>query len=275
MLAVQERQVNIKDLGLFEPRVERPKSFFDPSTDISSEEWEMISNRIREREASLSQGVVKINPAFLWHLGISAPEKIKKSINENLVWNAVKVFRATEYSDATLKALFPEKAKQENLVRDLDWELIKDKFDQEVGFDKIFISANVKILSPERQIDFEITDEVFQSQKTAIEELEGSRAYRSLAIKLIYLKIASAERYSELGLDDERFGKIWTGLNKLLDKYRGNPNEIEAFFEIASFMAILSADEIQITDNGVKLIFPEQAESFNNQHNPTPNIRRF
>jgi hypothetical protein len=277
---IVRQKINIKELAFREPAVEDIGPFSDPRMIVYEEEWNMIESEALKKEREIFEGDTN-NLEFLADLALIAPERMHGKFNENIFWiglikNNENFYANKIRSSAMLKAFFPEKATRFNLMNKQDWISVKKDFDdEEEGFHKFFISAYVRLFDPSKHSDYEITDEVLVKQKQLIESLETTGAYRSLAVQLTFLRLASPENYNKLGIDKERFVKIWNGLNHDLNEYRGNPQHINKFMDIMSSMTIISAKDIKVTDQGIKFVFQKESEEFKNKENHMPERRKF
>lgn len=273
-------KINIKELTFAQRAPEGIKLYTDPRLNIHQDEWNLVEEEALKKERQIFEGETR-NHEFLADLALVAPERMRNKFNENLFWIGLtqnsEDFTPHKIRSATmLKAFFPEKAKNFNIMNDQDWRSLKIEFDDEDdGAYKFFISSYVRLYDSSRHGDFEITDEVFEKQLLLNKDLESVNAYNSLAIQYAFLRIASPHNYAKLEINHEIFEKMWKGLNNDLNEYRGEPKHINKFMGILSSMTIISAKDIKVTDQGLKFTFQNDSDEFAKEDVKLPAIRRF
>lgn len=241
-------------------------------------------------------------------LAIVAPEKVQDFVDDeswDILMSQMQRWGPTDVSGinvvsaflekaVSLKLLSPQRAAKAPLITDMQWSAILGGFENRIRSnnntfvqDALSIAAEVKFLDPNMASEFDLGDDGRRVIEESIKEYE-QRIHSQIHTKpaLVSLikdyKIVEPERFRMLPISDASWQKVWeyerSQIKRLLDADIEEASHGSFASNAASYLeevAILSADEIQVTDSGVKFIQNKSQDSLQNPSEKIPEQRKF
>ncbi len=279
--------INIKDLVL-EQSTRRSDIPFDPQRDISEQDWKtIIDRRIGEysddlRNSGFRAGAGNGDMEFFRAVAFLAPDKIKPLITDD-VWNKMKNFKENETLGAsasilaTMRLVDPERFASEPKLDDREWLMIRNSYLTHPAAaveNRINIASKAKIIDPDKTEDYILRPPIqWDDVQDAIDKRISAGSWFMVAKLLADIKILDPERAKNFHISEE----TWNSMKKDLDRYRNtsDKNKDISFAQLSSFMTIISAQEIRITDKGVEVVMPKSQNNFGRPNESIPQRRRF
>lgn len=284
--STEYRPINIKELVVESPRPKQ-ESPFDFRRNVSAENWTKIRNGLdTTKDYSKISELRNDDFLFIRSASIVAPNEVQLRMDDEF-WSSMMYSREksieriqvnpvlTKLEIATsMKLAFPDKAKNENLLYDEELEEIQGIFNiMQTGgniHDVFDIAANMRLYDPIKFQNFEIKDHTWQDTKQRILLLWQSKEFKLLTGLLTNIKIVSPQKFSNLGLDGEVLNDV---LSK--EKEEQNSSQLIATYTLGlSRIAILTAEDIKVTDKGIEFVYPV-ADKQLIPETPLPNQRKF
>ncbi len=278
-----DQRLNIKDIGTIEPR-KSSGIVFDMERDITKEDWEKkIDPRLNKYLNTLNESSYYPGPGeevlqFFQALAVLAPDKVKRAVTDEH-WSKMKEFfdgppeRALKTA-ATMRLLDPERAKDEHLVSEEQWESIRNSYFTFAFLAEVIeIGADARLFDPESTNDYRLEDsEKWNGVQKSIDSMKNAERWYYVARTLAAIKIVDPKRAIDFKPDEE----TWDAFHRLLDSYRNHNSQGGdfSFATLASYMAILAADEVNITEKGLELKTLTHRPELNPKEE-MPEVRRF
>jgi hypothetical protein len=241
-------------------------------------------------------------------LAIVAPEKVQDLMDDES-WeilmsqmqrwgrtdvSGINVVSAFLEKTVSLKLLSPQRAAKTPIITDMQWSAIIGGFENRIRSnnntfvqDALSIAAEVKLLNPQMTSEFDLGDDGRRSIEECIKEYEqrmhAKPHSKPALINLIKdYKIVEPERFKMLQISDASWQKIWDYESSQLKLFLDSDIREAAHGSFASGaapyleeIAILSADEIHVTDSGVKFIHNKLQGSLQDTGGKMPEQRKF
>lgn len=289
MIETKQNIIDIKELTLSDP-VRGVDLSFDPAIDLTREQENAIGEAMVQEMYDLRETgrPDRVDFKFLRAVGILSP-KIQQFMDDE-TWRQMRraiVIEGDNFETgeifniaATAKIISSEYAKQDQLISSDLWGSIKSSINAENPYAELVFPdlANIRIIAPEKMNDFEITDDVMEDARKRIGRYKSVSQWPNCAQFLSDIKIASPEKIGELGIEQWMWERIFqdtkTALNEYPAKGMGSDTSPKFIAKHAVHLAILSAEDVKVTDDGVELIMPTKTQSFS-EKNSVPVRRRF
>jgi hypothetical protein len=279
---IQEaKKLNIKDMVMPE-FVKRSDQSFNPKRDISIDDLQII-DKLLEKELSEDNAGFEFQRA----IRILAPDKIPP----NAFATILKIdHSAPDFSGltppnsgfagyiekcATLELLSPGYPKNKNLINDKLWEDFTDTFERYAknnALNKCYVyqfASFARILDPENTHNFSVD---WEEARNTITRKSGVHNWKEIAEIVSELKFFDPTKINNLGLKEDDWGHIWEYFHKELNDSRVRERPLN-LVDTLSRMAIISAKDVKVTHNGVKLIYDDSDDLDGSK--PMPERRRF
>ena len=296
--------INIHDLTIEEPE-EKQEAVFDPERDITKEDWQKMKEKLeRLRDsghwslfAKTAAEMKTLDPS----LDIPLDEKTWEGIEDDLRDTREDVFEKKEPDMAPYWGFFIRAMRIKTLdpSRDIYPELNKIELKEskkelkELGRSGTAIAFG-RLAIPIKALGAKV--DISQYEAPWHRMLEELNYYRKSKIGYgsqdfiqqdfielaTYMKILHPEKVHELMIGEDEWEKMKTLLEKIRTVKENNqglpPPRKEArmtFSELAMAMKILAAEEVKITESGLKITMPEKKEDLENKILPLPERRDF
>jgi len=285
-MIIESDQINIKDLLIDEPQVGKD-SWFDPERDITSGIWQAMVEKLKEsRGRSWEIGWVELARSMM----IFSPEKSKSLITENQAWEYVKTrdsnfdmpgragpqFQATNSDIFTqafsLRVLCPHKIGEVNKR----WILLRnlvDRITRATGPDSegnLQIRAAIKLLYPE-QSGVGLSNGLKATVGIYLDRGRDNEDWNRFLELAALARLIEPEFIDSLDLTTEDRDGMKEYLSRTFKETK-ETNAWEFAARQAASLAIIAAPEIKITDDGLKLIWPEKEQI---KEDESPEVRKF
>jgi len=261
-----DEDVKIQDLKLEISESQGPR--FDPETEISDEQWDVMKKALESirsggdwhRYADMVSDVVLLFPDRIDQLNLS--NEVFDGLVETL--DSTTGSQILE-SLLALKILFPNRF-DEVLIGDVEWDKIDDSIalSASVG-DQAFGSSYFKIVFPDRVEKLDLTNEFCDRIIEAIDKMKEEKSFNSLSYFLKYIRILFPDRFEKMSLDD----RTWNTMKRQAESRR----TIKTYVADLLNLKILAAEEIKITDKGIEMIV--EKSDFKQEKKPRPERKKF
>ncbi len=241
-------------------------------------------------------------------LAVVAPEKVQDFVDDESWEILMSQMRRWDYQTVSrfdpvfsffekavcLKLLSPQRAANTAIITDTQWTAITEDFkirnipsNNAMLRGALSMAAEVRLLDPEMAQLFNFDDERREIIEKSIKEYEQRMHEQPHSEPgLIHLlkdyKIVEPERFKTLKISDASWEKIWkyerSQIKRLLDVDIEEASHGSFASNAASYLeevAFLSADEIQVTDSGVKFIHNKPQGSLQDPSGKMPEQRKF
>jgi hypothetical protein len=283
MIETKNKQLNIKDLLFAENRTDKK---FDPRRDIAEEDWENIERTLVESDPitgsdsdtyrfyrlATMKKLIKPEKFVTLGSGIVYKNKIRMKIKDfhergerghfaDLLFSANYVNPFFKGGDVPDKYLIDQ-------IKDIKG-IVADKKAINLGAGVLHMLSRIKLNSPKKELNLPNQNEFVAKIKDLIEyERESNYHISGTAADF---KIVFPNRINELNIDTADWKKMKDDLS--FQRVRGDWYE---FLELATDMAILSADEIKFDEVGARLIFSDKEMQFEGKFTlKMPEVRKF
>jgi hypothetical protein len=284
MIELRER-IDVRELTFTDPKTEGdlPSSL---ERYISHENWSRLEEPL-EREFVFLNGTGSFaQESFINSMCFIAPERVRAYVTEN-EWE--KMNRKLDNSNsvdklqliASMTLLDPKKEYEKHLLSASDVMNIANRFvdsQQQKHMRAIGISnlALMQIFDPVNagNLELELIDSYWDEEKDAIrivlDDEKEDKIDWSFVTYLSDIKLALPQKFNELSFSEKDWGKVWGFILPNLDT-----DDINLIPRRVSVAVILAAKEIKMTPEGFKITMPDEKETFIEQQNPIPKLRRF
>lgn len=250
--------INIKNLIVEEPT--NTPIELDLEKMLQEEDWEDIKERFEQTIVTNRErlGTIFRNIYFAAELKLIAPQRLSILNVDQYLEMAQEELRSLNFPNSILAFYFASEAKQLYGKDKLDInisETDKDKWRHEIEDHKGTINGYInsiltfRILQPQESVESYVSEDGWKKIKTAIESKEGSAFLHNIAFFSVVARLLYPNRFSELNINQGDLRSIYE--NILQAKERKN---WDLFAELAWCLKILTADDVRVTDDGIKLI---------------------
>lgn len=271
----QEQVINIRDLVIEEP-VRKPEGSFDPEREVSDFDWNKMLELLNQFR---KEGWVMFSPHAA-DMKVILPNKVRDLNLDDEVYQAlaakVGMLRQSRkrvewiQEMARIKRLFPEKIGPQDTSSMKDGLL--EKLNEYYGWNWIpytSLAVEMMIVYPELTEGIRGDEGVWQGVEGALATLSISGPKR-YSTQLAEAKIINPEKFKELKIRDG----FWEDLRIKLQDLREKGN-YRSFAIKAAEASIISADDIQITENeGLVIVRQPKPPQFD-KNIDLPTKRRF
>ncbi len=250
--------INIRDLVIQDPEI-KPSVTFDPEREISFADWNHLKKMAMDQKRSgwTAFGEMAFDLVLLF------PERRKELINEESDWqsfkervNQIKGKRLSLalYSElARARILFPDKWDEMSMEAIALREHVSKKMQEYWPGSSQYSSVLVEI----KLLDSELFEQVRPSERSwdgmggFLEECKDPTSQKRFSTQAAEMRVIDPDLFQTMVIDQD----TWQGLLDKLENCRVRGNWI-GFAQRAKELAILSAQEIQFTNDGIKITYP-------------------
>ena len=272
-----EKRINIKDLVLEQP--EMLSVPFDSKKDVTYQDWQAIlkeyfgsqSRRLNGPAYRMAASAVLLDPGRISQFKLSEEDfEALKSMSE------FKLDFAKPNPAVDCKILFPSKKFELGLPPVEELQGFYGSFGATFTRGDIRFAAEYVILKPElrTRIETAIGDNYWGVVRSVVkEELTEKNTQENILEGPLWVantRIVSEEKFGSLNLGDD----FWIKARMQLDLYRKGKDYMR-FIRLASYLAIIAADEIEFTKNGLRLISIKDKGEVDEKLPALPQTRRF
>jgi hypothetical protein len=278
-----ENNLNIKELTF---KVHQEEKGFDPRKEIAEEDWENIGRAIVDADPIMGgNGDAHRFYGMAAKRKLLLPEKAK-TFGASIMYKSHIRSKITDLTDKGHKGSLADFLYSANFVNPflkggdlpdsyLEEEkgLIKELCAGQVGIHMgggiLHMLSRIKLKSPGKEMRIPYPNQFVSMIKNLIQE-ERENNYHISGTAADF-KIIFPNRIKELNIENADWKKMKNDLSFQRD--RGDWYE---FLDLATDMAILSADEIRFDEVGARLIFSDREKQFEGKSTPKmPEVRRF
>ncbi len=273
MIATQERQLNIKEFSLPEPRVDSVIGF-DPKRDITDQEYIAFMEYLIEEDDHAEYinhaGMLSfLFPDMQWNERYTLSQSRSERIKDDFM-----VSDSPFTADMQLERLFlAKKVFPEFVVGDYVFDHAKELLGKNTAYDDYYGQLFYgHLLFPKLKAEM---SEVPGIPAAAEEEFNKDIKYERSAGKLellIQLKTLDPKKFKYTPLSSNEWTRAKNGMHELVDT--GVEANVGIALRMAFNMYVLSAERIEHADTGPKFIMPSVSQALD-QKSPMPNRRRF
>ncbi len=270
-----ENRIDIKSLSLETPEKSQ-KLEFDPEKEFTNQEWQNTAEEFRNswKNRKPEDNVVVLS----W--GLPALKAFKPDLAEPLLTDEVAKSLFDELAKMAegrhwvafseravfLKILFPDKV---TIGPDSKAMMKSAALEEQDTFKAAQLGASLRILFPEEQFPKGLDQRWQEFALKASTDLEQMNMYSSVRY-LANLKIMYRERFKDFGVSASVWGSI---VEKL---HRTKHSNIYASYASAILDgAIVAAEDIRVTDEGLELVMPKAKAQLAGQTPEVPQTRNF
>lgn len=250
------------------PEQEQRPHKFHPEKDITDQDYEWMKNWVDHYVQIDQNGHVMRYVALLTRTNLNRGE-IQQLLTQADLEKLASTFDYSKQHEivagnphdlGTLYALSPKQRKTapaSKLFRQkLDHELldISNRVGWFTGVVPALVEEYMAIFPGEApEINIPETNRIQQRLERALEPGETGR-WKTTCTILYALRLMNPEVFQQINITPEH----WQSMNDELDWYRSNNNQ-DAFIDLAHSMAVISAENVEIDENGnVQLTWPEE-----------------
>ncbi len=281
---INTQELNIRDFSI--DRLEMAVEF-DPIRDVKEEEWKQIKDYL-EKYNSSKYAETEDYPA--WALTVLLqmnPEKIKEvaekcqEIVEKQFWkNYARFVDDGELCDvdvlgyavqdaAVLKIFAPDKFSQYGIDGEGLWEMAKEN-SLDTSANQIETQIALKVLYPNK-MPLDLREEVLDPDLEMVQSVKDygqAEEWANFTNYAMLLKVGAPDVLKEIRVT----AKAWDGIRTTISDYLRDGNIREAVVLIAD-AGILAAEEVRVTEAGLKIKMPEPKVGAKTQD--LPEVKKF
>ena len=284
-----EGDLKLSDLSLEQEETEKLK--FDSETEITESDWQKMKQELEEyRENNGWHGFLNIGSC----LKILCPDKLDElNINDQerqKIKQLLEKFRKVGLEDkprgpfyrkddwrnfaffaSCAKIIQPDKFDKLD-IDDQDWQKMKhalEDYKKSAWSDFIHLATSMKILQPDKFDELNINDQDWQKMKQELEECRENNRWGGFAWLAMHLRILQPNKFADVRISKQ----AWWEMRQELEKY-WKVNNWSSFSQQAKYMKIMTADEVKVTDQGLKITMLPPG-SFKTPKKPRPERKNF
>lgn len=255
-------RVNIKDLTIEEPEKSQELTF-DPEKEITKEDWKMMKKELdKERELgnwarflSVVRCMKILNPNYDFIIDKDTREGIYKeleSYRKKSEWVIV-----TEMA-MNMKMLDPTVTL--NLDEFTQERMQKDAFKEHNKVWTDYIDQLMALKVFDQKLEVHLGTEGLEKMDLNLNVSKAKEQWEEFA------ELAAAEKVINMSLNVEVSPTEWQNMKNILENYREKHREKGEFYEkaftnMASWMKILAAEKVEVTNDGLEITMPKKVKS--------------
>ncbi len=272
-MIIESDQINIKDLLIDEPQVGKD-SWFDPERDLTVHDWQQMTKKLKDHEVNRREVWIDLARPMM----ILSPTKMVHLFTEERAWEFARSressfdmpgragpqFQTTDsdiFEQAfNLRVLCPHKIGQINMnwikVESL-MRRITHRTAASTLKDNLMMRSAIKLLYPEKEVasssGIKATVGIYLDRGRERDDWEQFLVFAALA------RLLDSQIIESLDLTNKDKDQMKDYV-EMMKNFAESDNTWEFFARQAAYLAMISAQEIKINDDGLQLIWSQKTE---------------